>query len=150
VSRSCAAALIMYACWLGAGHEGEAMERVLAQRPIAVPNRRMVEIADRLLDRKGCLLEVLGQNGLLGQRLTPVLAEWHEVPAAELDCVPPLDSKRREPMDWRKTDSLVVLRERESHAQGGRGGQKDAAHKGNWFGHAWNRSGAACPRRTSS
>jgi predicted protein tyrosine phosphatase len=60
VSRSCAAALIMYACWLGPGREGEAMERVLAQRPIAVPNRRMVEIADRLLDRKGCLLEVLG------------------------------------------------------------------------------------------
>jgi predicted protein tyrosine phosphatase len=60
VSRSCAAALIIYACWLGPGREGEAMERVLAQRPIAVPNRRMVEIADRLLDRKGCLLEVLG------------------------------------------------------------------------------------------
>ena len=60
VSRSCAAALIMYACWLGPGREGEAMERVLSQRPIAVPNRRMVEIADKLLDRKGRLLEVLG------------------------------------------------------------------------------------------
>ena len=33
--------------------------RVLAQRPIAMPNRRMVEIADRLLDRKGRLLAVL-------------------------------------------------------------------------------------------
>jgi predicted protein tyrosine phosphatase len=36
------------------------MERVLAQRPIAAPNRRMVEIADRLLDRGGRLVGVLG------------------------------------------------------------------------------------------
>ncbi len=60
VSRSTAAALIMYACWLGPGREREALERVLAQRPVAVPNRRMVELADRLLDRKGHLVEVLG------------------------------------------------------------------------------------------
>lgn len=59
VSRSTAAALIMYACWLGVGRESEAMTRVLAQRPIAMPNRRMVELADRLLDRKGRLVEVL-------------------------------------------------------------------------------------------
>lgn len=59
VSRSTAAALIMYACWLGPGREDEAMTRVLAQRPIAIPNRRMVEIADRLLDRKGSLVAVL-------------------------------------------------------------------------------------------
>lgn len=59
VSRSTAAALIMYACWLGPGREGEGMTRVLAQRPIAIPNRRMVEIADRLLDRKGRLVAVL-------------------------------------------------------------------------------------------
>ncbi len=60
VSRSSAAALIMYACWLGPGREWDAMERVLAQRPIAVPNRRMVEFADRLLDRGGRLVSVLG------------------------------------------------------------------------------------------
>jgi predicted protein tyrosine phosphatase len=59
VSRSSAAALIMYACWLGPGREREAMMRVLAQRPIAVPNRRMVELADKLLDRRGRLVEVL-------------------------------------------------------------------------------------------
>ena len=59
VSRSSAAALIMYACWLGPGHEREAMERVLAQRPVAIPNRRMVELADRLLGRGGRLVEVL-------------------------------------------------------------------------------------------
>lgn len=60
VSRSPAAALIMYACWLGPGREREAMRRVLAQRPMAIPNRRMVELADRMLGRGGRLLEVLG------------------------------------------------------------------------------------------
>lgn len=59
VSRSSAAALIMYTCWLGLGREQEAMRRVLAQRPIAMPNRRMVEIADRLLQREGRLVAVL-------------------------------------------------------------------------------------------
>jgi predicted protein tyrosine phosphatase len=60
VSRSPAAALIMYACWLGPGREREAMARVLAQRPVAIPNRRMVELADRMLGRGGRLLEVVG------------------------------------------------------------------------------------------
>jgi predicted protein tyrosine phosphatase len=59
VSRSTAAALIMHACWLGAGREEEAMERVLAQRPGAFPNRRMVSLGDRLLARRGRLLAVL-------------------------------------------------------------------------------------------
>jgi predicted protein tyrosine phosphatase len=59
VSRSTAAALIMYAYWLGPGREHGAMMRVMAQRPIAIPNRRMVEIADRLMDREGRLLAEL-------------------------------------------------------------------------------------------
>ena len=59
VSRSSAAALIMYACWLGPGSEREAMKRVLAQRPVSIPNRRMVELADKLLDRNGHLTAVL-------------------------------------------------------------------------------------------
>jgi predicted protein tyrosine phosphatase len=59
VSRSSAAALIMYAYWLGVGREHEAMDRVLSQRPMAMPNRRMVELADRLLDRQGRLLKAL-------------------------------------------------------------------------------------------
>ncbi len=59
VSRASATALIMYACWLGPGFEREAMAHVLAQRPIAVPNRRMVQIGDRLLARQGRLLEAL-------------------------------------------------------------------------------------------
>ncbi|HKY26970.1 MAG TPA: hypothetical protein VJM12_03405 [Pyrinomonadaceae bacterium] len=57
VSRSTAAALIMYACWLGQGHEGEAMRSVIAQRPYAIPNRRMVALADRLLALNGRLLQ---------------------------------------------------------------------------------------------
>lgn len=57
VSRSTATALIIYACWLGQGSEDEAMRRVIAQRPCAIPNRRMVAIADRLLDLDGRLLE---------------------------------------------------------------------------------------------
>ena len=59
ISRSTAAALILYTCWLGPGREAEAMRRVLMQRPLAIPNRRMVELADHLLKRGGRLLEVL-------------------------------------------------------------------------------------------
>jgi predicted protein tyrosine phosphatase len=57
VSRSSAAALIMYAHWLGPGREREAIAKVLAQRPMAKPNRRMVELADTMLGRGGHLLE---------------------------------------------------------------------------------------------
>jgi predicted protein tyrosine phosphatase len=60
ISRSSAAALIIYACLLGPGRERDAMERVMAQRPIAQPNRRMVELADRLLGRGGSLAKVIG------------------------------------------------------------------------------------------
>jgi predicted protein tyrosine phosphatase len=62
VSRSSATALIMYAYWLGPGREPEAMGRVLSQRPVAVPNRRMVELADRILDREGRLVEALSNK----------------------------------------------------------------------------------------
>ena len=57
VSRSTAAALIIYACWLGRGREDEAMQSVIAQRPYAIPNRRMVALADRLLALDGRLLQ---------------------------------------------------------------------------------------------
>ena len=57
ISRSTATALIMYACWLGQGREDEAMERVVAQRPYAIPNRRMVALADRFLGLDGRLLQ---------------------------------------------------------------------------------------------
>ena len=57
ISRSTATALIIYACWLGPGREDEAMRRVGTQRPYAIPNRRMVAIADNLLTLNGRLLQ---------------------------------------------------------------------------------------------
>lgn len=57
VSRSTATALIMYACWLGPGREDDAMQRVIAQRPFAIPNRRMVALADSFLTLDGRLLQ---------------------------------------------------------------------------------------------
>lgn len=57
VSRSTATALIIYACWLGRDHEDEAMRRVGDQRPFAIPNRRMVALADTLLELDGRLLQ---------------------------------------------------------------------------------------------
>ena len=65
VSRSTAAALIIYTCLLGEGSEREAMDRVLSQRPIARPNRRMVELADKLLGREGRLMSVLDYDALI-------------------------------------------------------------------------------------
>src|SRR5688500_1561630 len=61
VSRSTATALIIYACWLCRGGEDEAMRRVIAQRPCAIPNRRMVALADKLLDLNGSLLQARDQ-----------------------------------------------------------------------------------------
>lgn len=70
ISRSSAAALIMYAHWLGAGREREAMDRVLAQRSIAKPNRRMVALADALLGRDGRLVEAVDEFGGFDTRVT--------------------------------------------------------------------------------
>jgi predicted protein tyrosine phosphatase len=65
ISRSTAAAYIIYAVVFGEGREEEALDRVFAQRPIASPNRRMVAIADRRLGRKGKLIEALkGRDSL--------------------------------------------------------------------------------------
>ena len=61
VSRSTATALIMYAYWLGRGREDEAMRRVIAQRPSAIPNRRMVGLADSFLALDGNLLRARDQ-----------------------------------------------------------------------------------------
>ena len=63
VSRSAAAGLILYACLLGPGREREAMGRVLRQRPVARPNRRMVALADQLLGRGGRLIEAVAEVG---------------------------------------------------------------------------------------
>jgi len=62
ISRSTATALIMYAYWLGRGSEDEAMRRVMAQRQCAIPNRRMVALADKLLALGGRLLKARDQR----------------------------------------------------------------------------------------
>jgi predicted protein tyrosine phosphatase len=62
VSRSTAAALIMYACWLGPEREREALEQVLQQRPHARPNRRMIALADKLLAREGRLIATVTEH----------------------------------------------------------------------------------------
>lgn len=64
ISRSAAAALIMYSYWLGPGKEREAMAKVITQRPTARPNRRMVTLADKVLERGGSLVEVLAEKNI--------------------------------------------------------------------------------------
>lgn len=59
ISRSSAAAYIIYAVALGPGRETEALERIYRQRPIAAPNGLMVMMADRLLGRDGAMLRAL-------------------------------------------------------------------------------------------
>lgn len=56
ISRSSAAAVIVYAAILGPGREREAVARVLLQREFATPNRKMIAIADRLLELDGRLI----------------------------------------------------------------------------------------------
>lgn len=62
ISRSTAAALILYAVWLGPGAEGEAFARVVASVPEAHPNRTMVRLADEALGRRGALLAALDRR----------------------------------------------------------------------------------------
>lgn len=59
ISRSTAAAVIVYAVLLGDGREEEAMARVLAARELARPNRRMIALADELLGREGRLIDAV-------------------------------------------------------------------------------------------
>ena len=56
ISRSSAAAVILYTVILGPGGETEAVTRVRQQREIASPNRKMIAIADRLLGLEGKLI----------------------------------------------------------------------------------------------
>lgn len=59
ISRSSAAAVILQTALLGPGSEEEVVRRVLEQRPIARPNRRMIAFADTLLGREGKLIEAV-------------------------------------------------------------------------------------------
>ena len=57
--RSAAIALAVIADRLGPGAEREALDRLLAVRPEATPNLVVVELADRILQRSGHLVEAL-------------------------------------------------------------------------------------------
>lgn len=59
ISRSSAAAVILQTAILGPGSEEAVVRRVLEQRPIARPNRRMIAFADTLLGRDGKLVEAV-------------------------------------------------------------------------------------------
>ena len=52
-------ALTVCAMLLGAGKEKEALAYVLEARPLAVPNRWIVELADEALGREGKFVEVV-------------------------------------------------------------------------------------------
>lgn len=71
VSRSQAAAAILM-CQHAPGKEEAAFLRLLELRKHGWPNTRMVEFADRLLDRKGALM-----NGLLAYRRALIEAKPH-------------------------------------------------------------------------
>jgi predicted protein tyrosine phosphatase len=58
ISRSGAMAYALLAEALGPGREAQALEELLAQRPIIVPNGRVVMLADQVLGRGGALLDV--------------------------------------------------------------------------------------------
>lgn len=62
ISRSTAAAYIIYAVALGRGREREALERVMRQRPFASPNRLMIALADELLERDGALIDAVEES----------------------------------------------------------------------------------------
>ncbi len=59
ISRSTAAAFILRCLHREAGEEREAMRAVLEDNPFASPNRRMVQLADELLERDGSMLSAI-------------------------------------------------------------------------------------------
>ena len=63
VSRSTAAAFIIACDRDGQRSEREIAELIRARSPTATPNRLMVEIADRLLGRKGRMIEAVDAIG---------------------------------------------------------------------------------------
>ncbi len=61
ISRSSAAALTVFATWLGVGKEQEAVDRIYAAQPQAWPNSLFVELADELLGRDGALIAAVNK-----------------------------------------------------------------------------------------
>jgi len=72
ISRSGAMAYALMAELLGPGREEQALDQLLAQRPIIVPNGRVVKIADKVMSRGGALLEVY-------QHRLSKNADWQEL-----------------------------------------------------------------------
>lgn len=58
ISRSGAMSYALLADLLGPGQEEQALDHLLAQRPIVVPNGRVVRIADKVMGRGGALFAV--------------------------------------------------------------------------------------------
>jgi len=56
LNRSTACALILRSIYLGKGKEKLAARQLEIENPAAMPNLRMISIADRMLERKGNLL----------------------------------------------------------------------------------------------
>ena len=59
MSRSPAIALAIFADWLGADREYEAVKELMKEVPLCTPNSLVVEIADRLLGRSNRLVGAL-------------------------------------------------------------------------------------------
>ena len=76
ISRSGAMAYALLADLLGPGREEQALDQLLAQRPIVVPNGRVVRFADKVMGRGGALLAVYEQR--LSQN-----ADWQEIKASQ-------------------------------------------------------------------
>jgi predicted protein tyrosine phosphatase len=76
ISRSGAMSYALLAELLGPGREEEALDQLLVQRPIVVPNGRVVRIADKVMDRGGALLAVY-QDRLAKN------PEWQEIKARQ-------------------------------------------------------------------
>jgi predicted protein tyrosine phosphatase len=58
ISRSGAMAFALMAEALGPGREEQALDELLAQRPVIVPNGRVVKVADKVMGRGGALVDV--------------------------------------------------------------------------------------------
>ena len=60
-SRSPALAYVCMGDQLGLGHESDALSLIMHIRPVAVPNRLVIEFGDRVLERNGTLLKPLNE-----------------------------------------------------------------------------------------
>ena len=67
IGRSSAAALVILSVVLGASHEREAAEYVLRHNPRALPNRRLLELADVVLGAGSGLWKAWATTAAIGE-----------------------------------------------------------------------------------